>query len=67
MILKEHEIILGPNAALYGPNAHNGLVSTITKDPRSSQGTTVAVAGGNQSQFNIRARHAQTLGDQVCF
>jgi outer membrane receptor for ferrienterochelin and colicins len=27
------EVILGPSAALYGPNAHNGLVNTISKDP----------------------------------
>ncbi|HCX23191.1 MAG TPA: TonB-dependent receptor, partial [Cytophagales bacterium] len=40
------EVILGPNAALYGPNAHNGLVHTITKDPRSSQGTTIALGAG---------------------
>lgn len=65
--IERNEIILGPNAALYGPNAHNGLVNTITKDPRSSEGTTVAVAGGNQSQLNIRARHAQKLGDKFAF
>jgi len=61
------EVILGPNAALYGPNAHNGLVNTITKDPRSSQGTTVALGAGNQSMFTGRLRHAQTLGDKWAF
>lgn len=65
--IERNEIILGPNAALYGPNAHNGLVSTITKDPRSSEGTTVAVAGGNQSQLNIRARHAQVVSDKFAY
>lgn len=34
------ELILGPNATLYGPNAHNGLIHTITKDPRKHQGLT---------------------------
>jgi iron complex outermembrane receptor protein len=61
------EIILGPNAALYGPNAHNGLISTITKDPRSSEGTTIALAGGNQKQFNVRARHAQVVSDKFAY
>ncbi|MBK9337180.1 MAG: TonB-dependent receptor plug domain-containing protein [Lewinellaceae bacterium] len=31
------EVILGPSSALYGPNAHNGLLNTITKDPRSTK------------------------------
>ncbi len=53
------EIILGPAAALYGPNAHNGLVNTITKDPRYSQGTTIALNGGNQSVFSGRFRYAK--------
>ncbi|MBZ9778949.1 TonB-dependent receptor [Psychroflexus sp. CAK8W] len=65
--IERNEIILGPNAALYGPNAHNGLISTITKDPRSSEGTTIALAGGNQEQFNIRARHAQVVNDKFAF
>ncbi|RED94949.1 TonB-dependent receptor [Marinoscillum furvescens] len=61
------EVILGPNAALYGPNAHNGLVHTITKDPRTSQGTTIAVGAGNQSMFTARMRHAQVLSDKFSF
>ena len=65
--IERNEIILGPNAALYGPNAHNGLINTITKDPRSSEGTTLAVAGGSQEQFNVRARHAQVVSDKFAF
>ena len=61
------EIILGPNAALYGPNAHNGLVATITKDPRTSEGTDVAVAAGNQKVFSARLRHAMKLSDKFAF
>ena len=61
------EVILGPNAALYGPNAHNGLVHTITKDPRSSEGTTVALGMGNQGVLSTRARHAQVINDRLAF
>ncbi|WP_424962958.1 TonB-dependent receptor [Ekhidna sp.] len=61
------EVILGPNSALYGPNAHNGLVNIITKDPRASEGTTVALGAGNQSVFTGRARHAQILNDKFAF
>ncbi|MBC6989013.1 TonB-dependent receptor [Hymenobacter sp. BT491] len=61
------EIILGPSAALYGPNAHNGLVNTISKDPRTSQGTTVALGLGNQRVFSARFRHAQVLSPKWAF
>ena len=61
------EVILGPNSALYGPNAHNGLVNIITKDPRSSEGTTFALGAGNQSVVTARGRHAQVLSDKFAF
>lgn len=61
------EVILGPNSALYGPNAHNGLVNIITKDPRSSEGTTFVLGAGNQNVLTARARHAQVLNDKLAF
>jgi len=61
------EVILGPNAALYGPNAHNGLVNTIMKDPRTSEGTTFALGAGNQNMFTGRLRHAQKINDKLSF
>jgi iron complex outermembrane receptor protein len=61
------EVILGPSAALYGPNAHNGLINVISKDPRSSQGTIVALGGGSQSVVDGRFRHAQVLSDKFAY
>jgi outer membrane receptor for ferrienterochelin and colicins len=61
------ELILGPTATLYGPNANNGLISTITKDPRVSQGTTLALGVGNQSVFSGRLRHAEKLSNKFAY
>jgi len=65
------EVILGPNATLYGPNAHNGLLNIITKDPRTSEGTTVAlnagVNGDGNPLYSARLRHAQVLSDKFAF
>ncbi|WP_050977359.1 TonB-dependent receptor [Nitritalea halalkaliphila] len=61
------EVILGPASALYGPNAHAGVVNTLTKDPRSSEGTTVVFGGGNQSVLSGRFRHANVVNEKLAF
>lgn len=65
------EVILGPNATLYGPNAHNGLLNIVTKDPRETAGTTFVlnpgVNGDGNSFFSARLRHAQVLNDKWAF
>jgi outer membrane receptor for ferrienterochelin and colicins len=55
------EVVLGPQTALYGPNAHNAIINFITKDPRTSQGTSVAISAGNQHQFSARVRQATKI------
>ena len=62
--IEKVEILLGPNGTLYGPNAHNGLVNTITKNPRTSEGTTFAFGAGNQKVLTARVRHAQVINDK---
>jgi len=61
------ETVLGPSSALYGPNAHNGLVNIITKDPRDSRGTTLTLGGGNQDTRIARLRQAGTAGERVAY
>jgi outer membrane receptor for ferrienterochelin and colicins len=61
------EIVLGPNSALYGPNAHNGIANTITKDPRRYQGTTLALTGGNREVFSGRFRHATKINNKWAY
>lgn len=61
------EVILGPSSALYGPNAHNGIINTITKDPRRYPGTTVSLGAGNQDVLSARARHAGVISDKFAY
>jgi iron complex outermembrane receptor protein len=61
------ETVLGPSSALYGPNAHNGLVNIITKDPRDSRGTTLTLGGGSQDTRIARLRQAGTAGERVAY
>ena len=43
------EVVLGPGAALYGPNTTSGVMAIFTKSPFTSQGTTLTFDAGNQS------------------
>ncbi|MCU0443635.1 MAG: TonB-dependent receptor [Microscillaceae bacterium] len=65
--IERFEVVLGPASALYGPNAHNGVVNLITKDPRRSEGTTVVLSAGNQDVVSARLRRAQKINDKFAY
>ena len=44
------EVILGPATALYGANAHSGVVNIISKPPAQSEGLTMSVSGSNDER-----------------
>lgn len=49
------EVLVGPGAALYGPDASNGVVTLLSKDPKQYQGfsgeVTLGSNGGNPGNF----------------
>ncbi len=57
------EVVLGPGAALYGPNAASGVVHIVTKSPFESRGTTIAVDGGERDFLRAGFRHATVIGN----
>ena len=61
------EILLGPAAALYGPNSANGVLHIITKSPFTSQGTTVTLDAGERGVMRVAARHAAVAGSTLGF
>ncbi len=61
--MQRMEVVLGPGAALYGPNTANGILHIITKSPLADQGTTLTVAGGEQSVLHATARTAHLIGE----
>lgn len=47
------EVLIGPGAALYGPDASNGVVTLLTKDPKAYPGLTLeASVGSNTIKVN---------------
>jgi iron complex outermembrane receptor protein len=56
------EVVLGPAAALYGPNATQGVMHVITKSPFQSKGGTITADVGEQNLRRISGRYAGTVG-----
>ena len=50
------EIVFGPSSAIYGPNAHNGLMNIITKHPKDIESNIFLVESGpnDYSSQNLR-------------
>ena len=59
------EVVLGPGAALYGPNAAGGVLHLITKSPFTSQATTLTIDGGERDVFRGGVRTAGTAGERL--
>ena len=56
------EVIKGPNAALYGSNAFNGVINISTKDPEKTSGGLVSITGGNRESLWSVARFGGDAG-----
>ncbi|MBC7964894.1 MAG: TonB-dependent receptor, partial [Fuerstia sp.] len=52
------EVVLGPGAALYGPNTAGGVMHVITKSPFVSRGTTLTLDAGERSAIRGAIRTA---------
>ena len=57
------EVVFGPSSALYGPNAHNGLLNIITKHIKDSNGGIIAFTSGSNQLAAQRFRFAKTIGN----
>lgn len=62
--LKSIEVVLGPAAALYGPNSGSGVVNVTSKDPWDQAGVTVETRAGNQKLRDINYRIAGTVNNR---
>lgn len=71
VIIKEDiervETVLGPSSALYGPNALNGLINTITKSPYKYEGTDIVLGAGSNKLLSARIRHAKRIGEKWAY
>lgn len=55
------EFVRGPNAALYGANAFNGVINMKSYAPKDVIGTKFSILGGDYNTYRLNARHAGTI------
>ena len=58
------EVSLGPGAALYGPNASNGVLHLITPSPIDKPGSSISLTGGERSVLHGLFRSAHAASDR---
>ena len=63
--LERIEVVLGPGAALYGPNTASGVLHMLTRSPLTAPGTSASILGGERGMFQGTMRTAHRLNDQV--
>jgi len=61
------EIVFGPSSALYGPNAHNGLMNIITKHPRDIESNVFLVETGSNHYTSQNLRYVKNYGNSAGF
>ncbi|MBM3917469.1 MAG: TonB-dependent receptor [Sphingomonadales bacterium] len=62
--LQSIEVITGPASALYGPNAFQGVVNMISKDPFQYQGVSAELKTGSRNLIEGNFRFAQAFGEK---
>ncbi len=56
------EVIRGPGATIWGPNALNGVINIITKSPNSTHGTLATARAGSVNHGSVDVRYGAGNG-----
>ncbi|MGE5927266.1 MAG: TonB-dependent receptor plug domain-containing protein [Gemmatimonadota bacterium] len=61
------EVIRGPGATLWGPNAVNGVINIITRAAAESDGGRIALATGTRLPIRGSVRYGNTFGEGAAY
>ena len=65
--IEQIEVVRGPGAVMWGPNAVNGVINIITKRAQATKGGRVSLATGNQLRGAAEARWGAEAGDRAAY
>ncbi len=64
--IEQIEVVRGPGAVMWGPNAVNGVINIITKRAQSTTGQQVSLASGNELRASAQVRTGRAW-DRVAY
>jgi iron complex outermembrane receptor protein len=65
--IEQIEVVRGPGAVMWGPNAVNGVINIITKRAKATKGAVVSVATGNELRGANEARWGAAPSDRLSY
>jgi iron complex outermembrane receptor protein len=65
--IEQIEVVRGPGAVMWGPNAVNGVINIITRHAKATKGGQVSVATGNELLNSTEARWGGAPSDAVAY
>ena len=67
--IEKIEVVLGPATALYGANAHSGVINIISKPPATSEGLSASFSGtmDDRKLKKFDARYAKKINNNLSF
>ncbi len=65
--IEQIEVVRGPGAVMWGPNAVNGVINVITRHAKATKGGQVSVAAGNELRNSTEARWGAAPNDAVAY
>ena len=61
------EVVRGPGAVMWGPNAVNGVINIITKSANSAGGGKLSVAAGNELRNSTEVSWGSGVNDRLAY
>ncbi|MCX6629818.1 MAG: TonB-dependent receptor, partial [Candidatus Solibacter sp.] len=60
------ELVRGPGAVMWGPNAVNGVINVITKKAQQTKGSQITASAGNESR-GVESRWGAAPNDRIAY
>jgi iron complex outermembrane recepter protein len=64
--IEQIEVVRGPGAVMWGPNAVNGVINVITKKAQQTKGAQVTASGGNETR-GLESRWGAAPNDHIAY
>src|SRR5580704_8007069 len=64
--IEQIEVVRGPGAVMWGPNAVNGMINVITKKAQQTKGGQVTASAGNETR-SLETRWGAAPSDKIAY